>query len=335
MRVLVAGGLGYIGSHACIELLLQGHEILIVDNLRNSEISKVSTIKKLTSKSFQYLEGDIRDLDFLNGCFQNFMPDAVMHFAGLKSVEESVKSPLIYYNNNVLGSICLLQAMSKYNCKTIIFSSSATVYGAPEYLPLNESHPTNPVNSYGRSKLMVENILSDWALSTDEAKATCLRYFNPIGAHDSKLLGENPKGLPTNLMPLLCRVADHQDDALKIMGVDYSTRDGTGERDYIHVVDLAKAHLAALSSQKKNNFAVYNVGTGRGTTVRELITCFEEINGVNVKSCEFKRRAGDVASVFAQCSKINSEIGWSAVYSIESMVFSAWESYQYNKNNFS
>jgi UDP-glucose 4-epimerase len=323
MRVLVTGGAGYIGSHTLVELLTEGHEAFIIDNLSNGHEEALSRVKQLANKDFGFAKGDIRDRDAVDEAFAEFKPEAVIHFAGLKAVGESVEQPLTYYENNVAGSVELLKAMDAHDCKKIVFSSSATVYGTPQYLPLDEDHPVAPVNPYGQTKLMVENILKDWA--HDGRRATALRYFNPVGAHVSGRIGEDPRDIPNNLMPYIAQVAIGKREALQIFGDDYETRDGTGERDYIHVTDLAKAHIAALGAMgEAADFAVYNVGTGQGTTVKELLASYGETVGRELPFETDARRAGDIASSVASPKKANEVLNWSATLSVHDATSSSW-----------
>jgi UDP-glucose 4-epimerase len=323
MRVLVTGGAGYIGSHTLVELLTEGHEAFVIDNLSNGHEEALSRVKQLANKDFGFVKGDIRDSEALDEGFSKFNPEAVIHFAGLKAVGESVEQPLTYYENNVAGSVELLKAMDEYDCKKIVFSSSATVYGTPQYLPLDEDHPVAPVNPYGQTKLMVENILKDWAY--DERSATALRYFNPVGAHVSGRIGEDPRDIPNNLMPYIAQVAIGKREALQIFGDDYETRDGTGERDYIHVTDLARAHIAALGNMSEaDGFAVYNVGTGQGTTVKELLAAYGETVGRELPFETDARRAGDIASSVASPKKANEVLNWSATLSVNDATSSSW-----------
>jgi UDP-glucose 4-epimerase len=324
MRVLVTGGAGYIGSHTLVELLTEGHEAFVIDNLSNGHKEALSRVKQLANKDFGYVEGDIRDREALDEAFSKFKPEAVIHFAGLKAVGESVEQPLTYYENNVAGSVELLKAMDAHDCKKIVFSSSATVYGAPQYLPLDEDHPAAPVNPYGQTKLMVENILKDWA--HDGRSATALRYFNPVGAHVSGRIGEDPHDIPNNLMPYIAQVAIGKLEALQIFGDDYETRDGTGERDYIHVTDLAKAHLAALDAMLgQSGFEVYNIGTGTGATVKELLAAYETACGHKLAFEVTGRRSGDVASSVASPKKANERLHWVANLSIDEATSSSWQ----------
>ncbi|MDC0131475.1 UDP-glucose 4-epimerase GalE [Alphaproteobacteria bacterium] len=324
MRVLVTGGAGYIGSHTLVKLLAAGHEAFVIDNLCNGHEGALARVKQLANKDFGFVKGDIRDSEALDKAFLGFKPEAVIHFAGLKAVGESVEQPLAYYENNVAGSVELLKAMDVHDCKKIVFSSSATVYGTPQYLPLDEDHPVAPVNPYGQTKLMVENILKDWA--HDGRSATALRYFNPVGAHVSGRIGEDPHGIPNNLMPYIAQVAIGKLEALQIFGDDYETRDGTGERDYIHVTDLAKAHLAALDAMLgQSGFEVYNIGTGTGATVRELLAAYETACGHKLAFEVTGRRSGDVASSVASPKKANERLHWFANLSIDEATSSSWQ----------
>jgi UDP-glucose 4-epimerase len=276
MRVLVTGGAGYIGSHTCVELLEAGHEVFVVDTLCNGHEVALERVRAITNRELQFTNADIRDAHALDNIFNTFTPEAVIHFAGLKAVGESVANPLMYYDVNVGGSVSLLTAMSKAGCNNIVFSSSATVYGKPQYLPYNEEHPTNPVNPYGRTKLMVENVINDWTKIDKKRKGTILRYFNPLGAHESGQIGEESMGVPNNLIPYIAQVADERHEYLNIFGNDYDTSDGTGSRDYIHAVDLTLAHIAALNQNKLNKF--------------------EKISGVPIKFKYLPRREGNLAA---------------------------------------
>ena len=323
MKVLVTGGAGYIGSHTLIELLTEGHEAFVIDNLSNGHEEALARVKQLANKDFGFFKGDIRDSMALDKVFSEFKPKAVVHFAGLKAVGESADHPLTYYENNVAGSIELLKAMDANDCKKIVFSSSATVYGTPQYLPLDEDHPVSPVNPYGQTKLMVENILKDWA--HEGRSATSLRYFNPVGAHVSGSIGEDPHGIPNNLMPYIAQVAIGKRESLQIFGDDYETRDGTGERDYIHVTDLAKAHMAALGYINETaGFSVYNVGTGQGTTVKELLAAYGNAIGRELPSEITTRRSGDVSRSVASPKKANEVLNWSATLSVHDATASSW-----------
>ena len=278
----------------------------------------------------QYINADIRDSNALSKIFSTFKPEAVIHFAGLKAVGESVADPLLYYDVNVGGSISLLEAMSKAECNNIIFSSSATVYGVPKYLPYDEEHPTNPVNPYGRTKLIIENIINDWTKVDTKRRGTILRYFNPVGAHESGQIGEEPIGIPNNLMPFIAQVANGQREYLNIFGNDYETADGTGARDYIHVVDLALAHTSALNQNKLNNFEILNIGGGKGTTVFELLKKFEETSAVVIKYKYLPRRNGDLAAFCADSSKAFEKMDWKPERSIKKIYEDTWRWHQQN-----
>ena len=319
MRVLMTGGAGYIGSHTCVELLEAGHEVFVVDNLCNGHETALERVRGIANCELQFTNADIRDESALNKIFNSFKPEAVIHFAGLKAVSDSVADPLMYYDVNVGGSVSLLRAMSKVDCNNTVFSSSATVYGEPEYLPYDEEHPTNPVNPYGRTKLIIENIISDWTKLDTKRKGTILRYFNPVGAHASGQIGEEPIGIPNNLMPYIAQVADGRREHLNIYGNDYETADGTGARDYIHVVDLALAHLSALNLNKLNKFEVLNIGGGKSTTVLDLVSKFEDISGVPIKYKYLPRREGDLAAFWADSSKSFEKMGWKTERNIKNI----------------
>ncbi|MDB4078007.1 UDP-glucose 4-epimerase GalE [Amylibacter sp.] len=330
MRVLVTGGAGYIGSHTCVELLESGHEVFVVDNLCNGHEAALERVRGITNRELQFTNADIRDANALDEIFNTFKPDAVIHFAGLKAVGESVADPVKYYDVNVGGSISLLTAMSKAECSNIVFSSSATVYGEPQYLPYDEKHPTNPVNPYGRTKLIIENIINDWTKVDKERKGTILRYFNPVGAHESGQIGEEPIGIPNNLMPYIAQVAVGRRECLNIFGNDYETTDGTGARDYIHVVDLALAHVSALNQDKINNFEIFNIGGGEGTTVFELLKIFEETCGVTIKFKYLPRREGDLAAFWADSSKAFEKMSWQPQRNINNICEDTWRWHKLN-----
>jgi UDP-glucose 4-epimerase len=334
MRVLVTGGAGYIGSHTCVELLKAGHEVFVVDNLCNGHEAALERVRGITNCELQFTNADIRDANALDNIFNTFKPEAVIHFAGLKAVGESVANPLKYYEVNVGGSISLLSAMSKAECNNIVFSSSATVYGDPQYLPYDEEHPTNPVNPYGRTKLMIENMIKDWTKVDTKRKGTVLRYFNPVGAHESGQIGEEPIGIPNNLMPYIAQVADGRREYLNIFGNDYETADGTGARDYIHVVDLALAHIGALNQSKLDNFEVLNIGAGKSTTVLELVSKFEEISGVPIKSKYLPRRDGDLAAFWANPSKASEKMSWKAERNIKKVCEDTWRWHKLNSTGY-
>ena len=324
MRVLVTGGAGYIGSHTCVELLNAGHEVFVIDNLCNGHEAALNRVQNITNCELQFMNADIRDTNALGKVFKIFKPDSVIHFAGLKAVSESVADPLSYYDVNVGGSVSLLTAMSKAECNNIVFSSSATVYGKPQYLPYDEDHPTNPVNPYGCTKLMIENIISDWTNVDTERRGIVLRYFNPVGAHESGQIGEEPIGVPNNLMPFIAQVADGRRDHLNIYGNDYDTSDGTGARDYIHVVDLALAHTSALRQNKLNKFEILNIGGGKGTTVLELLKTFEDTSGVTIKYKYLPRREGDLATFWADSSKAFEKLSWQPERNIKKICEDTW-----------
>jgi len=334
MRVLVTGGAGYIGSHTCVELLKAGHEVFVIDNLSNGHEAALDRIRLITNRELQFTNADIRDANALNNIFNTFKPEAVIHFAGLKAVGESVANPLKYYEVNVGGSIALLTAMSKAGCNNIVFSSSATVYGKPKYLPYDEEHPTSPVNPYGRTKLMIENIISDWTKVDLKRKGTILRYFNPVGAHESGQIGEEPIGIPNNLMPYIAQVADGRREQLNIFGNDYETADGTGARDYIHVVDLALAHISALNQSKLDKFEVLNIGGGKSTTVLELIKSFEETSGVTIKFKYLPRREGDLAAFWADLSKAFETMNWKLERNIKKICEDTWRWHKLNPTGY-
>jgi UDP-glucose 4-epimerase len=334
MRVLVTGGAGYIGSHTCVELLEAGHEVFVVDNLSNGHGAALERVRGITNCELQFMNADIRDLNALDKIFNTFKPDSVVHFAGLKAVGESTADPIKYYDINVGGSISLLTAMSKAECNNIVFSSSATVYGKPQYLPYDEEHPPNPVNPYGRTKLMIENIIHDWTKIDSKRNGTILRYFNPVGAHESGQIGEEPIGVPNNLMPYIAQVADGRRKHLNIFGNDYETTDGTGARDYIHVVDLALAHIGALNQSKLDKFEILNIGGGKGTTVLELIKSFEDISGVTIKFKYSPRRDGDLAAFWADSSRSFEKMNWKPKRNINKICEDTWRWHKLNPNGY-
>ena len=325
MAILVTGGAGYIGSHTCVELLEKGEEIVIVDNFSNSKPEVLDKIKDITGKKFKFYEVDLLDRTKLEKVFQDNHIEEVIHFAGLKAVGESVKKPIKYYHNNITGTLVLLELMKKYNCKKIVFSSSATVYGNPKTVPIKEDFPLSTTNPYGSTKLMIEQILKDVAVADNEFSCILLRYFNPIGAHESGLIGENPNGIPNNLMPYIARVATGQYEKLNVFGNDYDTPDGTGVRDYIHVVDLAKGHIKAIEKARNmKGVEAYNLGTGKGYSVLDLVNTFEKVNHVTVKYEIVPRRPGDIAICYADPSKAREELGWVAEKDIEDMCRDTW-----------
>ena len=326
MNILLTGGAGYIGSHTAVVLSQAGHEVVLLDNFCNSNPSVLERLQKILGKALPFIEADVRDTDVVERVLREYKIDAVIHFAGLKAVSESVANPILYYANNVQGSISLFQAMQKVGIKTLVFSSSATVYGEPQYLPYDENHPTKPMNPYGQSKLQVEEILRDLAASDPEWKIASLRYFNPVGAHESGLIGEDPSGIPNNLMPYVAKVASGELPHLNIYGDDYETRDGTGERDYIHVMDLAEGHLSALLylNETENCFQVINLGTGKPISVLELVGAFEKVSGQKIKKIFTKKRRGDLPVYFALADKATNILRWQAHRDVRDMCLSAW-----------
>lgn len=313
MRILLTGGAGYIGSHVAVELAAAGHEIMIADNLSNSKIDAVRAIEKIVGKRVEFHKIDIRDEKKLSEVFEKGEIDAVIHLAGLKAVGESVEKPLLYYENNLNSTMTLLKVMGEFKCWNLVFSSSATVYGEPDKLPLDEESRVGLgiTNPYGRTKYMIEEILKDMAISDKRWNITLLRYFNPVGAHESGMIGEDPNGIPNNLMPYVAKVATGELEQVGVFGDDYETRDGTGVRDYIHVVDLAQGHVAALKNTDLG-IKIYNLSTGNGTTVLELIEEYKKASGVEIRYEIVERRAGDVAAMFADASKALDELGWKA-----------------------
>lgn len=326
-KILVTGGAGYIGSHTCVELLNAGHEVVVLDNLCNSSSESLSRVKKLTQKSLTFVEGDIRDSQLLDQVFQQQSIDAVIHFAGLKAVGESQQIPLAYFDNNIAGSISLVQAMQRAQVFKLVFSSSATVYGENNPSPLNEEMPTGmPTNNYGYTKLIVEQLLEKLAVSDERWSIALLRYFNPVGAHKSGQIGEDPQGIPNNLMPYVTQVAVGRREKLSIFGHDYDTVDGTGVRDYIHVVDLATAHLCALNNRLvSQGCRAWNIGTGNGISVLQVKNTFEQVNGVAVPFELVPRREGDVATCFADNARALQELGWTPQYGLEDMLADSWK----------
>lgn len=326
MRVFVTGGAGYIGSHTILQLLHEGDTVLSFDNYSNSAPEALKRVHALVGGDLEIVEGDICDRANLDAAFQQFAPDVVIHFAGLKAVGESSEMPLRYYRNNISGTIELLDAMQAQGCQRMVFSSSATVYGDAHYLPFDEEHPIQPTNPYGRTKAFVEDIIRDWSQSLTGSSAVLLRYFNPVGADSSGQIGEDPNGIPNNLMPLIAKVAAGRLERLGIFGDDYDTRDGTGERDYIHVSDLADAHLAALRYAEQNNGCeAINVGTGNGATVLEMLHAFENASGQELPYAVGPRRNGDVGRSLATIEKAQRLLGWTARYGIEDMCSTTWK----------
>lgn len=325
MKVLVTGGAGYIGSHACVELLNAGHDIVIVDNFVNSKPEALDCIRKITGKDFVFVEADLRDRTAMNRIFDENAIDAVIHFAGLKAVGESVAMPLEYYDNNLGGFIVLAEVMRDHGVKRLVFSSSATVYGMNNPVPFREDYPTSATNPYGYTKVMIEQMLRDLAVSDSEWKICMLRYFNPIGAHESGLIGEDPNGIPNNLLPYVAQVAAGKLKQLTVFGNDYDTPDGTGVRDYIHVVDLALGHLAALDYVEDHCGAeAVNLGTGYGTSVLEIVSAFEKASGRSVPYRISDRRPGDIASCYASTEKAAEVLHWTAKRNIDDMCRDGW-----------
>lgn len=325
MRVLLLGGTGYIGSHTAVLLSELGHQVILYDNLSNSSDTVVGKLSQINGRSLTFVEGDVRDTDFLKNTLAIHNIDAVIHFAGLKAVGESVEKPVDYYANNVQGTVSVLQAMQSVQVKTLVFSSSATVYGEPQYLPLDESHPTSATNPYGRSKLHIEEMLKDVAASDSAWRMACLRYFNPVGAHESGLIGENPDGIPNNLMPYIAQVAAGQRAELSVFGGDYLTADGTGVRDYIHVMDLVEGHAAALGFlARTTGWHAINLGTGKGCSVLDMIQAFEKASGRKVPYKIVARRAGDVAACYADPRKASEALNWRATRTLDDMCTSSW-----------
>ncbi|PKB13469.1 UDP-galactose 4-epimerase [Novosphingobium kunmingense] len=325
MRILLTGGTGFIGSHTAVALVAAGHEVVCFDNLSNSRAEVATRLEAITGRPVPLVIGDIRNRADLHSALTEHLPDAVIHFAGLKAVGESAAHPRVYYDNNFGGTLTLVEAMEACSVKRLVFSSSATVYGQPQYLPLDEQHPRAASNPYGRTKLMIEDMLSDIAAADPTWRVALLRYFNPAGAHDSGLIGEDPSGTPNNLLPYITRVAAGRLGELSVFGGDYDTADGTGVRDYIHVMDLAAGHLAALETidQRAGGVSTWNLGTGRGFSVLGLISTFERVNGVQVPYRIVGRRPGDVASCYASVAKAENELGWRAAFGLEEMCRSA------------
>ncbi|MEG0282443.1 MAG: UDP-glucose 4-epimerase GalE [Clostridia bacterium] len=332
MKILVTGGAGYIGSHTCVELLNSGKEIIVVDNFSNSNPESLKRVKELTGKDFKFYEVDVKDLEKMDKIFSENEIDSVIHFAGYKAVGESVAKPVMYYENNLGSTFTLLKVMKKHGCNKLVFSSSATVYGNAEVCPLTEDMPLSTTNPYGATKLMQENILKDVAVADKDFATVILRYFNPIGAHKSGRIGENPNGIPNNLMPYVTQVAVGKREKLSVFGADYNTKDGTGVRDYIHVVDLAKGHVKAIEKLDENikGAKVYNIGTGIGYSVLDIVKTFEEVNNMPVKYEIVARRPGDIATCYADASLAKKELNWSAELSISDMCKDAWN---FQKNN--
>ena len=336
MRILVTGGAGYIGSHTCIELLNAGYEVVVLDNLYNSSEKALERVKQITGKDLTCYEADILDKEALEKIFDKEQIDGVIHFAGLKAVGESVAKPLEYYHNNMTGTFNLCDVMRKHGCKNIIFSSSATVYGDPAFIPITEECPKGKItNPYGQTKGMLEQVLTDLWVADHEWNVVLLRYFNPIGAHESGLIGEDPKGIPNNLVPYIAQVAVGKLECLGVFGNDYDTPDGTGVRDYIHVVDLAKGHVKAMKKlEPGSGVSIYNLGTGNGYSVLQVVKAFEKACGKEIKYAIKPRRAGDIATCYCDASKAKRELGWEAEKGIEEMCADSWRWQSMNPNGY-
>ena len=324
MNVLLTGGAGYLGSHTAVTLSSVGHNVVLLDNLSNSHVGIVEKLYEITGKSFPLIEADVRSTQQVRDVLKNYRIDAVIHFAGLKAVSQSVENPVDYYSNNVFGTISLLQAMRDEDIKTLVFSSSATVYGIPKALPFDESHETKPINPYGRTKLHAETVMKDLAHSDSSWRIICLRYFNPVGAHESAIIGENPSSMPNNLMPYIARVASGQTEVLNVFGNDYPTHDGTGVRDYIHVMDLAEGHAAALAFlHSHRGWFAMNLGSGQGLSVLEVIKSFERASNKPIPYRFMPRRKGDIAEYYADPSCAFTSLGWKVKRSIDCSCSSA------------
>ena len=334
--ILVTGGAGYIGSHTLIELINNNFEVVVIDNLANSSRESLRRVEQITGQEIPFIEADVRDQSALDDIFTTYDIDSVIHFAGLKAVGESVAKPLEYYDNNLVSTLALLEAMREHNVKQLVFSSSATVYGSPSELPLRETSTVGIglTNPYGKTKYMIEQIIQDYCAADPTFEATILRYFNPIGAHQSGQIGEDPNGIPNNLLPYVAQVAVGKLQSVGVFGNDYDTPDGTGVRDYIHVVDLARGHVAALQHMKAGA-SIYNLGTGSGTSVLEIIKAFSKACGRNLPYDIKPRRAGDIAACYADCSKAERELGWRAELSIEQACADSWRWQSQNPNGFS
>ncbi|WP_330924912.1 UDP-glucose 4-epimerase GalE [Candidatus Sororendozoicomonas aggregata] len=335
MSILVTGGAGYIGSHTCLELLNAGYDIVVVDNLCNSKPEALKRVSKITGRDFVFKEIDMRDIVGMRDVFAQYNIDAVIHFAGLKAVGESVSKPLTYYDNNVTGTVKLLEVMDEFDVRHLVFSSSATVYGDPHALPIREDFPTSATNPYGRSKLFIEETLRDLAAANEKWNFSLLRYFNPVGAHKSGLIGEDPNGIPNNLMPFIAQVAVGKREKLSVFGHDYPTIDGTGVRDYIHVVDLAKGHLAALKTHwESTGVHTYNLGTGKGNSVLEMLRAFEQACGKKLAYDLVDRRPGDIAECYADPSYAEEKLGWKTTRNLVDMTTDTWAWQSRNPNGF-
>ena len=325
MNILVTGGAGFIGSHTCVELLNAGEDIIVMDNFYNSNAKALDGIKAITGKDFKFYEDDMLDISAVDRIFSENDIEAVIHFAGYKCVPESVKKPLMYYSNNLTGTFNILQTMKKYGCTKLVFSSSATVYGIPETVPVKEDFPLSAINPYGSTKLIIESLCREMAAADPAWSMILLRYFNPVGAHESGLIGEDPNGIPNNLMPIILDKAVGKRDVLAVAGDDYPTPDGSCVRDYIHVVDLAKGHVAAIKKVREMHGAeAYNLGTGKGYSVIEMLETFQRVNGVDLGYTIGERRPGDAATTYSDPSKAERELGWKAEKGIEDMCRDAW-----------
>lgn len=335
-KILVTGGAGYIGSHTCIQLLSAGHDVVVLDNLSNSSVESLARVQALAAKTLDFVEGDILDQQILDQIFQHHSIEAVIHFAGLKAVGESQKEPLKYFENNISGSISLVKAMERAQVFKLVFSSSATVYDEANISPLNETMPTGmPSNNYGYTKLIVEQLLEKLSAADERWSIALLRYFNPVGAHQSGQIGEDPQGIPNNLMPYVTQVAVGRRDKLSIFGNDYETVDGTGVRDYIHVVDLANAHLCALNHRlKTQGCRAWNIGTGNGISVKQIRDTFEKVNGVEIPFEYVPRREGDVATSFADNARAVADLDWQPQYGLEDMLKDSWNWQKQNPNGY-
>jgi len=329
VKLLLTGGMGYIGSHTAVVLANSGYDVVLYDNLVNSKVTVLDCLEAITGERFSFIEGDVRDTAKLETVLNDFNVNAVIHFAGLKAVGESVSKPIDYYDSNVAGTLSLLKAMQATHIKTIVFSSSATIYGVPQYLPFDEAHPTSATNPYGRSKLQIEEVLADVVKSDPDWRIACLRYFNPVGAHDSGLIGEDPNDIPNNLMPYIAQVAQGKLPHLNVFGNDYDTPDGTGVRDYIHVMDLAEGHKAALDYlNAQSGWHAFNLGTGAGHSVLEMVKAFEKASNKNISYQVVPRRAGDIAICYAKTEKAKQTLGWKAIRSLDDMCDSTWKFHQ-------
>ena len=336
MKILVTGGTGYIGSHTCIELIQSGYEVVVVDNLCNSSLESLRRVESIVGRSIPFHKVDVRDKSALIEVFKQYLIAGVIHFAGLKSVSESIEKPIEYYDTNVSGTTILAEVMRKFNCKTFVFSSSATVYGNPQTVPIEENFPLSATNPYGRSKLIIEDFLQDVFVADETWHIALLRYFNPIGAHKSGLIGEDPNDIPNNLMPYISQVAVGKLEKLSVFGGDYDTPDGTGVRDYIHVVDLAKGHVKALKTlESRPQMLTVNLGTGNGYSVLDLVKAFEKASGKNIPYQIIDRRPGDIATCYSNPNSAAKKIGWKAELKLDEMCKDTWRWQSQNPNGYS